>query len=57
MTMRKFLLLTTAAFTIASWEAKAQTDLTAYVDANGFLNVQGSPARSLPAPGKGTPTR
>ena len=38
--MRKFLLLTTAAVAIASWEAKAQTDLTAYVDANGFLDVQ-----------------
>ena len=40
MTMRKFLLLTTAAVAIASWEAKAQTDLTAYADANGFLDVQ-----------------
>ena len=38
--MRKFLLLTTAAFAIASWDVKAQTDLTAYADANGFLNVQ-----------------
>ena len=38
--MRKFLLLTTAAFAIASGAAKAQTDLTAYADANGFLNVQ-----------------
>ena len=38
--MRKFLLFTTAAFAIASWEAKAQTDLTAYADANGFLDVQ-----------------
>jgi hypothetical protein len=38
--MRKFLLLGTAFFAIASWEAKAQTDLTAYVDANGFLDVQ-----------------
>ena len=38
--MREFLLLTTAALSIASWEAKAQTDLTAYIDANGFLNVQ-----------------
>ena len=39
--MRKFLLLTTAAFAIASGTAKAQTDLTAYIDANGFLDVQG----------------
>ena len=38
--MRKFLLLTTAAVAIASWEAKAQTDLSAYADANGFLDVQ-----------------
>ncbi len=38
--MRKLLLLTTAACSIASWEARAQTDLTAYVDANGFLDVQ-----------------
>ena len=38
--MRKFLLLTTAILSIASWEAKAQTDLTAYADANGFLDVQ-----------------
>src|SRR4051812_22983648 len=40
MMMRKFLLLTTAAFALANWEAKAQTDLTAYTDANGFLDVQ-----------------
>src|SRR4030095_512597 len=40
MTMRKFLLFTTAAVAIASWEAKAQTDLSAYADANGFLDVQ-----------------
>ena len=38
--VRKFLLLTAAALSIANWEAKAQTDLTAYVDANGFLDVQ-----------------
>jgi hypothetical protein len=38
--MRRFLLLTAAALSIANWEARAQTDLTAYVDANGFLDVQ-----------------
>src|ERR1044072_8583326 len=38
--MRKFLMLTAAALTIASSEAKAQTDLSAYADANGFLDVQ-----------------
>ena len=38
--MRKFLMLTAAALTIISWEAKAQTDLSAYTDANGFLDVQ-----------------
>ena len=38
--MRKLFLLITAAFSIANWEARAQTDLTAYVDANGFLDVQ-----------------
>jgi HdeA/HdeB family protein len=38
--MRKFLLIGVAALSLASWEAKAQTDLTAYVDANGFLDVQ-----------------
>ena len=38
--MRRFLLLAAAAFTIAGGEARAQTDLTAYADANGFLDVQ-----------------
>jgi len=38
--MHKFLMFTAAALTIASWEARAQTNLTAYVDANGFLDVQ-----------------
>ena len=38
--MRKFLLATAAALSIASWDAKAQTDLSAYADANGFLDVQ-----------------
>ena len=38
--MHKFLLLTTAALSIANWEAKAQTDLSAYADANGYLDVQ-----------------
>ena len=38
--MRKFLMFTTAALSIATWEARAQTDLSAYTDANGFLDVQ-----------------
>ena len=38
--MRKFLLLTTVTLSVASSDAKAQTDLTAYADANGFLDVQ-----------------
>ena len=38
--MRKFLLLAATAFSIASWDARAQTDLSAYADANGFLDVQ-----------------
>ena len=38
--MHKFLLATAAALSIASWDAKAQTDLSAYADANGFLDVQ-----------------
>jgi hypothetical protein len=40
MKTRKFLLLTTVALSGASWDAKAQTDLSAYADANGFLDVQ-----------------
>lgn len=38
--MRKFLLIGVAALSMANSAAKAQTDLTAYVDANGFLDVQ-----------------
>ena len=38
--MRKFLLLTTVVLSLSNWEARAQTDLTAYADANGFLDVQ-----------------
>jgi hypothetical protein len=38
--MRKFLLLAAAGLAIASPNARAQTDLTAYADANGFLDVQ-----------------
>ena len=38
--MRRFLLLATTAVLIASSETRAQTDLTAYVDGNGFLDVQ-----------------
>jgi hypothetical protein len=38
--MRKRLMLLAAAIAIASFEARAQTDLSAYADANGFLDVQ-----------------
>jgi hypothetical protein len=38
--MRKFLLLLATCLLTASWDAKAQTDLSAYADANGFLDVQ-----------------
>ena len=38
--MRKFLCLAVAGLSIASWDARAQTDLTAYADANGFLDMQ-----------------
>ena len=48
--MRKFLVLTAAALAIASWEAKAQTDLSAYTDANGFLDVQRLSCAQLAGP-------
>jgi hypothetical protein len=38
--MRKFLLLAAAAFTIAGTNAQAQVDLSAYADAEGFIDVQ-----------------
>jgi HdeA/HdeB family len=38
--MRKFQFAALAALVLASWEVKAQTDLSAYADANGYLNVQ-----------------
>ena len=38
--LKLLLVLATAVLSIASWEAKAQTDLSAYADANGFLDVQ-----------------
>src|SRR5881398_2074336 len=38
--MRKLFLLTTACLTLMSASARAQVDLTAYMDANGFINVQ-----------------
>jgi hypothetical protein len=38
--MRKLLLLVATALTIASAPAQAQTPLSAYTDANGFIDVQ-----------------
>jgi hypothetical protein len=38
--MRKAQLAVLLAVVIASWEAKAQTDLSAYTDAKGYLDVQ-----------------
>ena len=36
--MRKVMILTAAALAITSLEARAQTDLKAYTDANGYLD-------------------
>lgn len=38
--MRKFLLLAATSFMIASSSAQAQVPLSAYADANGFIDVQ-----------------
>ena len=38
--MHRLMLLTTVAFLAVSSNAQAQTDLTAYADANGYLDVQ-----------------
>ena len=38
--MRKLLLLLTSALALASFQASAQVPLSAYVDANGFIDVQ-----------------
>ena len=38
--MRKLQFLTMIALALASWDARAQTDLSAYADANGYLDVQ-----------------
>ena len=38
--MRKVMILAATALAIASLEARAQTDLKAYADANGYLDVQ-----------------
>ena len=38
--MRRTIILAAATFAIGIGDAKAQTDLTAYTDANGYLNVQ-----------------
>jgi hypothetical protein len=38
--MRKILILATTALVVASWDVRAQTDLTAYADAEGYIDVQ-----------------
>src|SRR5690349_23477534 len=38
--MRKLLLLLTSALALANFQASAQVPLSAYVDANGFIDVQ-----------------
>jgi len=38
--MRKLMILAAAALGLTSLEARAQTDLSAYTDANGYLDVQ-----------------
>jgi hypothetical protein len=38
--MRKVMILGAAALALTSLEARAQTDLSAYTDANGYLDVQ-----------------
>ena len=38
--MRKLMILAAAALALTSLEARAQTDLSAYTDANGYLDVQ-----------------
>ena len=38
--MRKAMILAAAALAITGLEARAQTDLSAYADANGYLDVQ-----------------
>jgi hypothetical protein len=38
--MRKVMILAAAALALTSLEARAQTDLKAYADANGYLDVQ-----------------
>jgi hypothetical protein len=38
--MRKILILATTALAVASSDVQAQTDLTAYADAEGYIDVQ-----------------
>lgn len=38
--MRKMLILATTALAVASSDVQAQTDLTAYADAEGYIDVQ-----------------
>ena len=38
--MRKVMILAAAALAITSLDARAQTDLSAYADTNGYLDVQ-----------------
>ena len=54
--MRKVMILAAAALALTSLEARAQTDLKAYADANGYLDVQKLTCAQLPEPGRRTPT-
>jgi hypothetical protein len=38
--MRRTMILAGIVLSITSWDARSQTDLSAYADANGFLDVQ-----------------
>jgi uncharacterized protein (UPF0303 family) len=57
-TMRKILISVamSAAMMTTSSGAKAQVDLSAYADAEGFLDIQALTCAQLPAPGRIRPT-
>ena len=54
--MRKNLILAATALVIASSNVQAQVPLSAYVDANGFINVQALMCAQLAGPIKKMPT-
>ena len=54
--MRKVMILAATALAFTSLNARAQTDLKAYADANGYLDVQKLTCAQLPEPGRRTPT-